>query len=74
MSQKSTPYDTFDEIQQVFLDGISDNMVSLVQYGKYGVINKTDIKTSGFYVIIFTSEAYTLQSNATIDGHIIPSG
>ena len=30
-SQKSTPSDTFIEIQQVFIDGISDNMASLVE-------------------------------------------
>ena len=30
-SHKSTPYDAFDEISQVFLDGISDNMTLLVE-------------------------------------------
>ena len=30
LSQKSTPYDPFDEIHQVVIDGISDNMSSLV--------------------------------------------
>ena len=30
-SHKSTPSDTFDEIHQVFIDGISDNMASLVE-------------------------------------------
>ena len=29
-SQKSTPYDAFDEIHQIFLDGISDNIALLV--------------------------------------------
>ena len=40
--QKSTPYDAFDEIHQVVLDGISDNMASLVEPGNYGAINTTD--------------------------------
>ena len=31
LSQKSTSSDTFDEIQQVVLDVISDNMASLVE-------------------------------------------
>ena len=53
MSQKSTPYDAFDEINQVFIDGISDNMASLVQSGKYGAINTTGTATNVFYVIMF---------------------
>ena len=42
LSPESTSSDTFDEIHQVFLDGISDNMASLVESGKYGSINITD--------------------------------
>ena len=68
MSQKSTPYDAFDEIHQIFLDEISDNVASLVQSGKYGTINTTWIAKKLFYVIMFTSEAYILQYNTTIDG------
>ena len=30
LSHKSNPSDAFDEIHEVFLDGISDNMASLV--------------------------------------------
>ena len=73
-SQNSTPSDTFDEIHQVVLDGIRDNMASLVEPGKYGAINTTDTTTNIFYVIMFTSEAYTLQENTTIDGQIITAG
>ena len=71
MSSKSTSFDTFDEVHQVVLDGISDNMASLVKSGTYGAINTTDTSTNGFYVIMFTSGAYTLQENTTIDGKII---
>ena len=74
LSQKSTPYDEFDEIHQVFLDGISNNMASLVQSGKYGAINTSDTSTNGFYFIMIKSEAYTLKNNTTIDGKIITSG
>ena len=42
LSHKSTPYDAFDEIHQVVLDGISDNMALLFESGKYGTINATD--------------------------------
>ena len=49
-------------------------MASLVESGKYGAINTTDTSTNGFYVIVFTSGAYTLQENTTIDGQIITAG
>ena len=55
LSHKSTPYDTCDEIHQVVLDGISENVASLVASGKYGAIDKTETTTNGFYVIMFTS-------------------
>ena len=74
LSSKSTSSDTFDEIHQVVLDGISDNMASLFESDKYVAINTTDTSTNGFYVIMFTSGAYTLQENTTIDGQIITAG
>ena len=74
LSSKSTSSDTFDEIHQIVLDGISDNMASLVKSGKYGAINTTDTSTNGFYVIMFTSGAYKLQENTKIDGQIISDG
>ena len=46
-------------------------MVSLFKSGKYGAINTTDTKNNDFYVIMFTSEAYTLQENTTFDVKII---
>ena len=46
----------------------------LVESGKYGSINTTDTTTNGFYVVVFKSEAYTLQDNTTIDGQIITAG
>ena len=49
-------------------------MALLVESGKYGAINTTDTTSNGFYVIMFTSEAYTLQENTTIDGQIITAG
>ena len=74
MSPKSTSYDIFYEIHQVVLDGISDNIDSLVESGKCEPINKTDTSTNGFYVIMFTSGEYTLQENTTIDVQVITSG
>ena len=49
-------------------------MTSFSESVKYGAINITDTSTNGFYVIMFTSGAYTLQENTTIDGQIITSG
>ena len=46
-------------------------MASLFESVKYGAINITDTTTNGFYVIMFTSELYTLQDNTTIDVKII---
>ena len=71
LSSNSTSSETFDEIHQVVLDGISDDMASLVESGKYRAINTTDTSTYKFYVIMFTSGAYTLQENTTIDGQIL---
>ena len=74
LSSKSTSSDKFDEIHQVVLEGISNNMASLVESGKYGSINTTDTSTNVFYVIMFKTGAYTLQENTTIDGQIITAG
>ena len=49
-------------------------MASLVQYDKYGALNKDDTTTNVYYVIKFISEAYTLQNNTTIEGKIISAG
>ena len=49
-------------------------MASLVESGKYGAISTTDAETYVFYVILFTSEAYTLHDNTTINGKIITAG
>ena len=49
-------------------------MASLVESGNYEAINTTETTTNRFLVIMFTSEAYTIQDNTTIDGKIITSG
>ena len=52
-----------DEIHQVVLDGISDNMESLVESGKYGAINTTDSSTNGF--MLFCSHQVRIHSRKT---------
>ena len=64
----------FDDIHKVVLGGISDNMASLVQSGKYVVIEIDDTTTNVFYVIQFISEVYTLQNNTKMHGIIISDG
>ena len=49
-------------------------MASLVESVNYGAINITYTATNGFYVIMFTSGAYTIQENTKIDVHIITAG
>ena len=48
-------------------------MALLFESGKYGAINRTDREYNEFYVLMFTSEAYTLQYNTITDGKIITS-
>ena len=45
----------FEDIHQVVLDDTSENMASLIQYGKYGAINKTYTSAMGCYIIKFVS-------------------
>ena len=49
-------------------------MASLAQVGMYGDIHTYDTTTNGLYVIQFVSDAYTLQSNTTVDGQVISAG
>ena len=56
------------------LDGISENMASLVQPGMHGAINTYDTTTNGLCVVQFISESYTLQNNTTIYGQVISAG
>ena len=39
LTPKLTPFEAFDEIHQVVINGIIENMASLVQSGMYCVIN-----------------------------------
>ena len=60
LSKKSSPYDAFDEMHQVVLDGINENMESLVESGEYGAIDTTDTVTNDFlYYHVHTRSIYT---------------
>ena len=56
LPQKSTSFETFDDINQVVLDRISDNMASLAQPGLYSAINTYDTTKNEFDVIQFISD------------------
>ena len=55
ITPKSIPFEAFDEIHKVVLDGISENMASLVQSGMYGAINTSYNTTNGLCVLQFIS-------------------
>ena len=57
-------------MNKVVLDGISYNMTSLVQLGKYGAINAVDLTTTRYYLIKYLSEPYTLQEDQAIYGKL----
>ena len=71
---KNTTTEEFDEINQVFLEDINDNMVSMVQSGKYGATNTTNTTKMGYFVIKYVLDAYTLQEVTTYDDKIITAG
>ena len=71
LTPKAIPFEAFDEIHKVVLDGISENMASLAQSGIYVAINKADSTKNEFYAIKFISEEYKLQNNTTIDEQFI---
>ena len=50
-TNKTTSSEDFDELHKVVLDGISDNMASIVQLGKYGSINALYPTKMNYYVI-----------------------
>ena len=55
------------QMHQVLIDGISDNMATLVKTLQYGTINTTDTTTMELYVIKNLSESYILQEDTTCD-------
>ena len=69
-TNNTTSSGVLDTVHKVVLDGISENMASLVQLGKYSDINAADPTTMGYYVIKYLSETYTLQEDQTRYGKV----
>ena len=61
-------------MHKVVFDGISDNMASLLQLGKYGAFRAEYPTTMGYYVIKYIYEPYTLQELKTTDGQVSKEG
>ena len=61
ITNKNTLSEYFYRIHNVAIDGISDNMVSLVQTGKYGAINAAYPTTMVYYVVKYVYESFELQ-------------
>ena len=51
LSHETTSNEEIDKIHQVILDGISDNMDTLVQTNTYGAMNTTYTTKMGYYMI-----------------------
>ena len=56
------------------LDGNVMNMSLIIIEGDYDDINDDDSTWHGYYIIIFSSYPYTLQSHLNIDVQFISSG
>ena len=74
LSHKSTTSEDCEDIHKVVLDGISENMASLVQPVIYDAMNTIETSTMGYYVIKFVSYTYTLQEDTSCEGQIISAG
>ena len=69
---KSSQY--FGVVHKVVVDGISENMASLLQLLKYSAIDAADPTTIGYYVMKYLSEPYTLQLDQTKYGKVSKEG
>ena len=74
ITKKSTHFEAFDEIHQNVIDGISDNMASLVQPGMYGAINTAE--NTKIDSMLFNSSQSNIRYRiySTIDGQVISAG
>ena len=64
----------YKHINQNIFDGNVMNMSLIIIEGDYDDINDDDSTWHGYYIIIFSSYPYTLQSHLNIDVQFISSG
>ena len=73
LANETTCSEEFDEIHQVVLYGISANMESLLNNGKYSAINAAYTTYMAYYVMSYVSEPFALQYYITIDAQVSKS-
>ena len=71
---KETDDADFTEIHKVIIDGRILNMVGAVKVDGFGAIDTDDRESSGYYIVQFISELYTLQKAVEVDGQHYPPG
>jgi hypothetical protein len=54
------------EAQDTILNGITEEMAEGIEEGKIGAFSTEDEETSGYYIVEWTSEAYTLQEDTAL--------
>jgi hypothetical protein len=54
------------EAQDTILNGIAEEMAEGIEVGKIGAFSTEDDKTSGYYLVEWKSEAYTLQEDTIL--------
>ena len=54
-------------MHRVFIDGIVDDMSSLLQTGKYGAINAAYPTTMVYYVVKYVYDSFALQEDMTTE-------
>ena len=64
----------YKHINRTILDGNVMNMSLIITEGKYGAIDTDDSSCHDYYIIMFFSSTYALQSDLIIDGQVISYG
>jgi len=58
-----------EEARAEVLAGMKEQMAELIEDGKYGAFSTLDEDADGYYVVVWTSEPYTLQEDIDSDEH-----
>ena len=71
---EDTDLDELNIIHQDILNSLAHNLASTITENSYGSVNTDDPQTEGFYIVMFTSEPYSLQEEINVHGDIINCG
>ena len=69
-----TDEEIYEHINWMIPDGNVMNMSLIIMEVKYGAIDTDYYSCHGYYIIMFSSSPYTLQTDLVIDGWVISSG